>query len=171
MSMIDPPRAAVPDAVGKCRSAGIKVGGGDKQKNSPRFSEKNFFTKFTKTFSVHSRGNISPHLRNKNVIYEKILFPHIYEKLFPNIYKINTSPSLWKTFSPHLWTKIFPHILRKKYFHKFPKIKIHRFTKNLSPTLHFFPHIYKKPVPHINEQTIEPNLPKNYFTAFMKINI
>lgn len=25
MSMIDPPRAAVPDAVGKCRSAGIKV--------------------------------------------------------------------------------------------------------------------------------------------------
>ncbi|GCC43880.1 hypothetical protein chiPu_0027733, partial [Chiloscyllium punctatum] len=24
MSMIDPPRAAVPDAVGKCRSAGIK---------------------------------------------------------------------------------------------------------------------------------------------------
>lgn len=26
MSMIDPPRAAVPDAVGKCRSAGIKVG-------------------------------------------------------------------------------------------------------------------------------------------------
>ena len=23
--MIDPPRAAVPDAVGKCRSAGIKV--------------------------------------------------------------------------------------------------------------------------------------------------
>lgn len=28
MSMIDPPRAAVPDAVGKCRSAGIKVGPG-----------------------------------------------------------------------------------------------------------------------------------------------
>ncbi|KAG8535078.1 hypothetical protein GDO81_029492 [Engystomops pustulosus] len=28
MSMIDPPRAAVPDAVGKCRSAGIKVRGG-----------------------------------------------------------------------------------------------------------------------------------------------
>ena len=27
MSMIDPPRAAVPDAVGKCRSAGIKVAG------------------------------------------------------------------------------------------------------------------------------------------------
>ena len=27
MSMIDPPRAAVPDAVGKCRSAGIKVSG------------------------------------------------------------------------------------------------------------------------------------------------
>lgn len=26
ISMIDPPRAAVPDAVGKCRSAGIKVG-------------------------------------------------------------------------------------------------------------------------------------------------
>ena len=26
MSMIDPPRAAVPDAVTKCRSAGIKVG-------------------------------------------------------------------------------------------------------------------------------------------------
>jgi len=26
MSMIDPPRAAVPDAVSKCRSAGIKVG-------------------------------------------------------------------------------------------------------------------------------------------------
>lgn len=26
MSMIDPPRAAVPDAVAKCRSAGIKVG-------------------------------------------------------------------------------------------------------------------------------------------------
>ena len=26
MAMIDPPRAAVPDAVGKCRSAGIKVG-------------------------------------------------------------------------------------------------------------------------------------------------
>jgi len=26
MSMIDPPRAAVPDAVCKCRSAGIKVG-------------------------------------------------------------------------------------------------------------------------------------------------
>ena len=25
MSMIDPPRAAVPDAVSKCRSAGIKV--------------------------------------------------------------------------------------------------------------------------------------------------
>jgi sodium/potassium-transporting ATPase subunit alpha len=25
MSMIDPPRAAVPDAVAKCRSAGIKV--------------------------------------------------------------------------------------------------------------------------------------------------
>ena len=25
MAMIDPPRAAVPDAVGKCRSAGIKV--------------------------------------------------------------------------------------------------------------------------------------------------
>lgn len=25
ISMIDPPRAAVPDAVGKCRSAGIKV--------------------------------------------------------------------------------------------------------------------------------------------------
>ena len=25
MSMIDPPRAAVPDAVGKCRSAGIKA--------------------------------------------------------------------------------------------------------------------------------------------------
>lgn len=25
LSMIDPPRAAVPDAVGKCRSAGIKV--------------------------------------------------------------------------------------------------------------------------------------------------
>lgn len=25
VSMIDPPRAAVPDAVGKCRSAGIKV--------------------------------------------------------------------------------------------------------------------------------------------------
>lgn len=25
MSLIDPPRAAVPDAVGKCRSAGIKV--------------------------------------------------------------------------------------------------------------------------------------------------
>ena len=25
MSMIDPPRAAVPDAVGKCRSAGSKV--------------------------------------------------------------------------------------------------------------------------------------------------
>ena len=25
MSMIDPPRAAVPDAVNKCRSAGIKV--------------------------------------------------------------------------------------------------------------------------------------------------
>jgi sodium/potassium-transporting ATPase subunit alpha len=25
MSMIDPPRAAVPDAVGKCRCAGIKV--------------------------------------------------------------------------------------------------------------------------------------------------
>lgn len=28
ISMIDPPRAAVPDAVGKCRSAGIKVGPG-----------------------------------------------------------------------------------------------------------------------------------------------
>ena len=27
MSMIDPPRAAVPDAVAKCRSAGIKVCG------------------------------------------------------------------------------------------------------------------------------------------------
>ena len=27
MAMIDPPRAAVPDAVGKCRSAGIKVSG------------------------------------------------------------------------------------------------------------------------------------------------
>lgn len=27
ISMIDPPRAAVPDAVGKCRSAGIKVTG------------------------------------------------------------------------------------------------------------------------------------------------
>ena len=26
MAMIDPPRAAVPDAVAKCRSAGIKVG-------------------------------------------------------------------------------------------------------------------------------------------------
>ena len=26
ISMIDPPRAAVPDAVAKCRSAGIKVG-------------------------------------------------------------------------------------------------------------------------------------------------
>ena len=25
MALIDPPRAAVPDAVGKCRSAGIKV--------------------------------------------------------------------------------------------------------------------------------------------------
>jgi len=25
ISMIDPPRAAVPDAVAKCRSAGIKV--------------------------------------------------------------------------------------------------------------------------------------------------
>lgn len=25
VSMIDPPRAAVPDAVAKCRSAGIKV--------------------------------------------------------------------------------------------------------------------------------------------------
>lgn len=29
MSMIDPPRAAVPDAVGKCRSAGIKVSTSD----------------------------------------------------------------------------------------------------------------------------------------------
>lgn len=28
ISMIDPPRAAVPDAVGKCRSAGIKVSAG-----------------------------------------------------------------------------------------------------------------------------------------------
>ena len=26
MSMIDPPRAAVPDAVSKCRAAGVKVG-------------------------------------------------------------------------------------------------------------------------------------------------
>ena len=129
--MIDPPRAAVPDAVGKCRSAGIKVGGGDKQKNSPRFSEKNFFTKFTKK-----------------------LFPYIHEEIFLHIYE---NYFMNKYIPPHLWKNL--------------KIKIHRFTKNLSPTLHFFPHIYKKPVPHINEQTIEPNLPKNYFTAFMKINI
>lgn len=35
MSMIDPPRAAVPDAVAKCRSAGIKV-----YKNIYIYSEK-----------------------------------------------------------------------------------------------------------------------------------
>lgn len=37
MSMIDPPRAAVPDAVGKCRSAGIKVwpeGAGEDREDS-----------------------------------------------------------------------------------------------------------------------------------------
>lgn len=35
ISMIDPPRAAVPDAVGKCRSAGIKVSAGAIQTPSP----------------------------------------------------------------------------------------------------------------------------------------
>lgn len=35
MSMIDPPRAAVPDAVAKCRSAGIKVGPSKSFSKSP----------------------------------------------------------------------------------------------------------------------------------------
>lgn len=38
MSMIDPPRAAVPDAVSKCRSAGIKV----KKKREDIFCVKQF---------------------------------------------------------------------------------------------------------------------------------
>lgn len=41
ISMIDPPRAAVPDAVGKCRSAGIKVIGS--KRFNPHCSVWNFF--------------------------------------------------------------------------------------------------------------------------------
>lgn len=36
ISMIDPPRTAVPEAVGKCRSAGIKVNSCPPQKPLPR---------------------------------------------------------------------------------------------------------------------------------------
>lgn len=43
MSMIDPPRAAVPDAVGKCRSAGIKVGVGQRPvRSAPPISVSSF---------------------------------------------------------------------------------------------------------------------------------